>query len=371
MAFMADECSGALRAESRERTPAQRGADPLRGCVRTQARIRPLCAAAYTSPRMPSLEQAAQRPAVKDPARARKANAAAERRYRVVMLATVLGPFAGALVAAALAVRSGVSPLALWLGVALYALTAVGLELGFHRYFSHYAFKAKKPVIFALGVLGSMGMEGPVIFWASNHRRHHKHSDKEGDPHSPHRPGANGVRGLLAGMWHAHIGWTFVPQNVREWIDFAPELFRDDLSFFIHRTYFVWVAVGLALPAAICGLVEGTARAAVDGLLWGGLVRMFLIHHATYSINSICHTFGARDYESRDESRNNAWLALLSLGGSWHNNHHAFPTTARNDLAWWQVDVCGWVVRALAVVGLTWDVKMPAEAARAARRRKG
>ena len=238
----------------------------------------------------------------------------------------------------------------------VYPLTGLGITVGFHRHLTHRAFKAKRPVRAVLAILGSAAVEGPVISWVADHRKHHAFSDEEGDPHSPHVDHGGGLRGTLKGLAHAHLGWLFVHDQRALKTRYAPDLLKDPLITFVDRTFVLWVLAGLAVPFGLGWAIGGSLHAALTGLLWGGLVRMFILHHVTYSINSICHFFGRRDYDTGDHSRNVAWLAPFSFGESWHNNHHAFPTSARHGLAFWQIDFSAAVIWMLEKTGLAWDV---------------
>lgn len=281
-------------------------------------------------------------------------NAAARRFQRRLAAGAVGIPALGVL--AALGLHLGGHPAGapeFVLFTVMFVATVIGVEVGFHRYFAHGAFKTTGWMRTLLAILGSMALEGPVFFWASTHRRHHRFSDRPGDPHSP-----NLSTSRWRGLWHAHIGWLFVAEAT-DWTRYAPDLVRDRKLFAVDRAYTVWVALGLAIPTAAGGLWAMSAMGALQGFLWGGLVRLFATHHVTWAVNSICHVFGDRAYKGRDRSTNNPWLALISLGGSWHNNHHAYPTLARNDILWWQIDLCGWFVRLLERVHLAWDVKAP------------
>jgi stearoyl-CoA desaturase (delta-9 desaturase) len=199
-------------------------------------------------------------------------------------------------------------------------------------------------------------VEGPVIEWVANHRKHHCCSDQPGDPHSPHLEHGPGWRGALAGLYHAHIGWIFRGDALANRERYAKDLLEDPVVSFVDRTFLLWVLVGLAFPFLLGCALTGSVVGGLTGLLWGGAVRMFCLHHATFSINSLCHFFGRRRFETADESRNVFWLALPTLGEAWHNNHHAFPTSARHGLRWWQLDPSAWVISALRRTGLAWDV---------------
>ena len=238
----------------------------------------------------------------------------------------------------------------------VYPLTGFGITVGFHRHLTHRAFKAKRPVRGALAILGSAAVEGPVISWVADHRKHHAFTDEPGDPHSPHVGHGGGLRGALRGLAHAHLGWLYDHSQRALKTRYAPDLMNDPLIRFVDRTFVLWVLAGLAVPFGLGWAIGGSLHSALTGLLWGGLVRMFVLHHVTYSINSLCHFFGRRDYDTDDESRNLAWLAPLSFGESWHNNHHAFPTSARHGLRRWQVDSGAAVIWVLEKLGLAWDV---------------
>jgi stearoyl-CoA desaturase (delta-9 desaturase) len=238
----------------------------------------------------------------------------------------------------------------------VYVLTGLGITVGFHRLLTHRSFKAGPAVRAVLAILGSAAIEGPAISWVADHRKHHAFSDRPGDPHSPHVGHGGGWRGELRGLLHAHVGWLFKHDQRGARARYAPDLLADPVIRFVDRTFFVWVLAGLAAPFGLGVAIGGSVGAGLTGLLWGGAVRMLVLHHVTYSINSICHTFGRRGYRTGDESRNVFWLALPSLGESWHNNHHAFPTSAAHGLGRWQLDPSAMVIAALERCGLAWDV---------------
>ncbi len=237
-----------------------------------------------------------------------------------------------------------------------YTLTGLGVTVGFHRLLTHRSFKTSPAMRALLAALGSAAVEGPVIEWVANHRKHHRYSDQQGDPHSPHVEYGAGWRGVLTGLYHAHVGWIFRGEGLASRERYAKDLLADPVVSFIDRTFLVWVLAGLAFPFALGVALTGSLVGGLTGLLWGGAVRMFFLHHATFSINSLCHFFGRRTFATGDESRNLAWLALPTLGEAWHNNHHAFPTSARHGLRWWQLDPSAWLIAALERVGLVWDV---------------
>ena len=237
-----------------------------------------------------------------------------------------------------------------------YAGTALGVTVGFHRLFTHRAFKAKPAVRGTLAILGSAAIEGPIISWVADHRKHHAFADVEGDPHSPHVDHGHGWKGALKGLWHAHWGWLFIHTQRGNKQRYAPDLLKDPLIRWVDRTFVLWVTVGLLVPFLLGGLIGGSLEAALTGLLWGGLVRMLVVHHVTYSINSLCHFFGRKDFDTGDESRNLLWLSPFTFGESWHNNHHAFPTSYRHGLKAWQLDISAGVIWLLEKTGLAWDV---------------
>jgi stearoyl-CoA desaturase (Delta-9 desaturase) len=238
----------------------------------------------------------------------------------------------------------------------VYLLTGLGVTVGFHRLLTHRSFKTKTAVRAALAALGSAAVEGPVISWVADHRKHHAFSDREGDPHSPHVDHGVGWRGAVAGLFHAHLGWLFIHTQRGAKQRYAPDLIADPAIRFVDRTFVLWVAAGLALPFGLGVAIGGTVADGLWGLLWGGAVRMLVLHHITYSINSLCHFFGRQRFTTGDESRNLLWLALPSLGEAWHNNHHAFPTSAAHGLRRWELDPSALLIRLLERLGLAWDV---------------
>jgi stearoyl-CoA desaturase (delta-9 desaturase) len=258
-----------------------------------------------------------------------------------------------------------------WVDLALFAgfyiLCAFGTTIGFHRFFTHRGFETRAPIKALLAILGCMTMQGPVTQWVTDHRKHHALSDKPGDPHSPHGHG-DGPWGALRGFVHAHVGWMFRNLGMEQGREYGRDLYEDRLVRTIDRLYLLWVVLTLGIPFAIGYAIGGTWQAGVEGLVWGGLIRIAAYQHATFSVNSICHMFGRQDYRTRDEARNNWIVALLVFGEGWHNNHHAFPVSARHGLQRGQLDVSWWVIRGLEKAGLVWNVKVP-DAAQLERRR--
>jgi stearoyl-CoA desaturase (delta-9 desaturase) len=272
---------------------------------------------------------------------------------RRVALATILIPSVGAVIAIATIPVLGYVPLAVALLLVMHLLTMLGITVGYHRHFAHRAFKCRDSVRVLLGALGGMAAQGPLIHWVSNHRRHHEFSDLPGDPHSPN---LGEDLGPFRRLWHAHVGWMLTGE-VTNPARYAKDLLRDPLVRKINRLYLLWVGLGLALPAVVGGLWVGSWGGVVQGFLWGGVVRIVLVHHSTWAINSITHLFGSRPHATSENSRNNPWLVIPSAGEAWHNNHHAFPSSARFGLEWWQLDL-GWLtIRLLESLRLAWDVK--------------
>ena len=251
--------------------------------------------------------------------------------------------------------------------VLMYVPIGLGVTVGFHRLLTHRSFKTSPALRGVFTVLGTMAVEGPVISWVADHRKHHAYSDRLGDPHSPHVDHGGGWRGALRGLAHAHVGWLFDHQQRGARERFAPDLLADPVVEFVDRTFLLWSLLGLAIPFALGFLIGGSVAAGLEGMLWGGAVRMFLLHHVTYSINSLCHFFGRRRFATDDQSRNLAWLAPFSLGEAWHNNHHAFPTSAFHGMGRHEVDFSGLLIAALERAGLVWDVQRVASARQAAK----
>jgi stearoyl-CoA desaturase (delta-9 desaturase) len=239
---------------------------------------------------------------------------------------------------------------------AAYVLTGLGVTVGFHRLFTHRSFKTAKPVRATLAILGSAAVEGPITAWVADHRKHHDFSDQVGDPHSPHVEHGHGFSGALRGLFHAHVGWLFIHSHRGAKERYARDLRADPMIMKIDRLFIVWALGGLGVCFLAGWALGGSVHSGLTGLLWGGGVRMLVVHHVTYSINSICHFMGRRGFETPDESRNVWWLAPFTFGEAWHNNHHAFPTSARHGLRRWQFDPSAYVIWALEKTGLAWDV---------------
>jgi stearoyl-CoA desaturase (delta-9 desaturase) len=239
----------------------------------------------------------------------------------------------------------------------MYVPVTLGVTVGFHRLLTHRSFKTSAFMRGLLGVLGTMSVEGPVISWVADHRKHHAYSDRLGDPHSPHVDHGGGFSGALRGLAHAHLGWLFNHSQRAARDRFAPDLVADPVISFVDATFVLWSLAGLAIPFGLGVLIGGTVAAGLEGMLWGGAARIFVLHHVTYSINSLCHFFGRRRFATDDQSRNLLWLAPLSFGEAWHNNHHAFPTSAVHGLGRGEIDFSGILISALERLGLVWDVQ--------------
>lgn len=279
--------------------------------------------------------------------------------YKRLSLVTVLIPFLGSVFAIGLLWHSSIGLLEVGLLIGMYALTTFGIEVGFHRYFAHRAFQTTTLVRVILAILGSMAAQGGVIFWVAHHRRHHQYTDRAGDPHSPHLHG-DGILGQLRGLWHAHVGWALEGEITNSML-FAKDLLRDPVISKVNQLQQIWVILGLAIPTILGGVLTGNWVGALQGFIWGGLVRAFLGQQIINCTNSICHVYGSSPFNCNDYSTNNILLAIPSWGQSWHNNHHAFPNSANVGLRWWQVDLGYWVIRVLEMLGLVWDVKTPTE----------
>jgi stearoyl-CoA desaturase (Delta-9 desaturase) len=279
-----------------------------------------------------------------------------ETRERVVRAAIIAVPIAAIATVGWLAWGGSLHWQDLVVLAIVYSLTGAGITVGYHRLFTHRSFKTTRGVRVLFAVLGSMAVEGSVVEWVATHRRHHDLSDQPGDPHSPHAEQAPGWRGAVCGLVHAHVGWMFRGRDMANPRRYARDLLADRDLRFVSRTFPLWVLAGLALPFGLGVLLTGSVIGGLTGLLWGGAVRIFLLHHATFSINSLCHFFGRSPFGTGDESRNLGWLAPITFGEAWHNNHHAFPTSARHGLGRRQVDPGAWLITALERSHLAWDV---------------
>jgi stearoyl-CoA desaturase (delta-9 desaturase) len=283
------------------------------------------------------------------------------RRFNLACLAAVVLPLIGIVAAVALAWRhASFGAVELSVCGVMFMGTFIGVEVGYHRHFVHRSFCSSAAVRHVLGALGSMACQGSVIWWAGVHRTHHQFPDRDGDPHSP-----------LDGFYRAHMGWLFGGNvNPPGWTRRVKDLVRDPVAASVHRRYPIYAAAGIVGPAVVVAMMHGSWHGLLPGVLWGSLVRIFLVNHIIWSVNSVCHCFGRQPYQTHDMSCNNYVLMLPSLGFSLHNNHHAFPRSAVTSHAWWQVDVCGLMIRLMAACGLAWDVNFPARDQMARRRMK-
>jgi stearoyl-CoA desaturase (Delta-9 desaturase) len=292
---------------------------------------------------------------VPDPGPAGRAAPSMPRYQQVSQLVGVALPFLGLPAAIWLLWGHGVSAVDLALFAGLYVLTGLGIGVGFHRLLTHRAFQTYRSLRYMWAVLGSLAMQGSVLPWVAHHRKHHAFTDVEGDPHSPHGHGG-GLRGVLAGLAHAHLGWVLFGARQDDRDRYLGDL-KDDRGMRIISDLFPLFAVATFLiPAAVGGLIAQSWWGALTGFVWGGLVRVFFLHHVTFSINSVCHFIGRRRFDTGEESRNVFWLALPSLGESWHHNHHAFPTSARHGLRRWEIDIAGLTIDSMKRAGLAWNV---------------
>jgi stearoyl-CoA desaturase (delta-9 desaturase) len=279
-------------------------------------------------------------------------------------LAGVVVPFAGVLVAIVLLWQQWVDVTDLILLAVFYVLSGIGVTVGFHRLLTHRSFQAHPWTERTFAVLGSLSVQGSVLDWVADHRKHHAHADEEGDPHSPHVGHGSGLRGL----WHAHAGWLTETQGQADWKRYARDLYDDRAMRQIGRRFPMLVGLSLLLPTLAGFALHGwTLEGAIRGYIWGGLVRIFLVHHVTWSVNSVCHFFGNRRFDVTDQSTNVAWLAIPSFGESWHHNHHAFPRSARHGLRWYEFDLSALVILGLERLGLAWNVVQIAPERQAAR----
>jgi stearoyl-CoA desaturase (Delta-9 desaturase) len=284
-------------------------------------------------------------------------NPKSARAKRVVALVTIGIPAVGFAVAIYLMVTGRATALDYSLFVVFYAIQMFGITIGFHRYVAHKSFKTSRFFEGVLMIAGSMALEGPLLFWVSTHRRHHRFADEPGDPHSPNLSGA-GIGGKLKGLWYAHIPWMFSDMESRATV-FAPDVLRDRRLYFYSRTYPIWALISLLLPAVLGFAIGGSLAAAFSGFIFGGLARVFVANQAAWCVGSISHMIGSRPFATRDDSANNWPVAIFTFGEGLQNNHHAFPGAYRHGMRWWEPDFNAWVIATLAEVGIVWDLHMP------------
>lgn len=277
---------------------------------------------------------------------------------RVTILVLTIGPFVGFALAVYMLWGHGMSGIDLTLLISFYLFSGLGITVGYHRLFTHRSFEAPPWLRSVFAIAGSMAVEGSVIGWVADHRRHHAFADKDGDPHSPHLEEGDGIKPVIKGLWHAHIGWFF-NQEATNWERWAPDMCKDPAMVRIDRAFPALMGLSFGLPALIGYLATGTLIGTFTAFLWGAVVRVFLLHHITWSVNSICHFYGRRPYKTTDMSTNNWILSFISFGESWHNTHHAFPTSAIHGIRWWQVDLGGALIKTLERLRVISDVKRP------------
>jgi len=275
----------------------------------------------------------------------------------IVLKTFLLIPFVALLAAVPLTWGWGMSWVDIGLSVAFYFVGMLGVTVGYHRYFTHGAFKTGRPLRVALAIAGSMAVQGSVIFWVASHRRHHAFADRDGDPHSPWLFGSSPAA-LLRGFWHSHMGWMF-KREVTNFERFAPDLLADRSLQVVNKLFWLWITLSLVLPAIIGGLLTWSVWGAVTAFFWAGLVRIGFSHHITWSVNSICHMVGSRPFSSRDRAANFWPLAILSMGESWHNSHHADPTCARHGVLRGQLDISARLIWLFEKLGWARNVRWP------------
>lgn len=284
-------------------------------------------------------------------------NKVAAARERLIAALTIGAPSIAMIIAVPYYLVSGISGLSTLLLITFYSITVLGIGVGYHRMASHQSFKTTAPMRAVLGVMGAMAAQGPILHWAASHRHHHAHTDNELDFHSPVVRGERRLN-RLSGFLHAHIGWL-LRGPYANWARYVPDLLKDRTLCAINRNYLYMVLAGLLGPALIAFGLTLDVRSAVDAMFWAGFVRVGLVHHATWSINSICHIFGTRPFKTADHSANNPLIAIVTFGEGWHNNHHAFPASARHGLRRREYDINWYFIRTMQALGLAWSMKLP------------
>ncbi|HVT89073.1 MAG TPA: acyl-CoA desaturase [Tepidisphaeraceae bacterium] len=283
---------------------------------------------------------------------------------QVTMFLSVVGPIAGLVAAIVLLWHRGPASIG-WPEIVamlgMYALAGFGVTIGYHRLLTHKSFETYRWLRLLLAICGSVAAQGQAIRWSATHRRHHQTSDHEGDPHSPHMYGDT-VFALIRGIWHSHVGWLFF-KDVPDSAGSVADLLIDPALVLIDKLYFFWVTLGIVVPGAVVGIWTNSWHGFISGAIWGGLVRVCLMQHVTWSINSVCHVWGRRPFRTSDHSANNWICAIFALGEGWHNNHHAFPTSARHGLHWWQFDSSWLIIRTMGAIGLVWNIRTPSMSA--------
>jgi stearoyl-CoA desaturase (delta-9 desaturase) len=279
---------------------------------------------------------------------------------QIITFTAIVAPIFGLLSVGKLLWGVALHPLDLYLFAFFYLITGLGITVGFHRLFTHKAFIAKQPVRIAFAILGSMTLQGPLTQWVTDHRKHHARSDQPGDPHSPNL-GGKGFFHHVRGFYHGHMGWLFSEKGLERGEIYGRDLFNDPVIRLIDRLYFVWVALSIGLPFLIAYALTGSTSRGVEALVWAGLVRIFCFQHATFAVNSACHTWGQRPYVTGDLSTNNVVVGVLTFGEGWHNNHHAFPRSARHGLTTLQLDISYLTIRLMSKVHLASAIRLPTD----------
>jgi stearoyl-CoA desaturase (delta-9 desaturase) len=275
---------------------------------------------------------------------------------RNIALAVMVVPFLGFLEALRLLAAGHAGAVDFWLFGVMYFVQMAGITMGFHRMIAHRGFRAGPVFRAVLLAAGSMAAEGPLLDWVATHRRHHAYSDRPGDPHSPHVcEGASKSR--LRGLWHAHMPWMLAG-DMSSWSHFARDVLADRQLFFFHRTYFLWIVLGLALPAALGSCFSGW-QGAWTGFIFGGLARIFVANQFAWCVGSVSHMWGSRPFRTKDRSANNWLVAIMTFGEGLQNNHHAFPSSYRHGVAWWEPDLSGWLLALLGRLGVVRDLREP------------
>ena len=252
----------------------------------------------------------------------------------------------------------GLSKVDITLFITFYLISAFGITVGYHRYFTHKSFKTYKIVSYLLCIFGSMAAQGSLSFWVGKHRVHHHHTEKKHDPHSPVST-TPGFISKLRSFFHGHMGWLFVERSIEDYKKRINDIVKNSTLFKIQNLYWLWLLLGILLPGILGGILSGSWKGFLTGMLWGGIARICILHHVTWSVNSICHLFGTRTFSSKDNSKNNFLVALLSLGEGYHNNHHAFAYSAKQGLRFWQIDFSYLLIKLLSKIGIVWDIKIP------------
>ncbi|AFU03769.1 acyl-CoA desaturase [Nocardia brasiliensis] len=278
------------------------------------------------------------------------------REHYIYILAASILPFVGVIAAMVLLWNSLVGPADLAVFVIMSVIGGLGVSIGYHRLLAHRSFKTTRPIKLFFVTAGAMAGQGPPLIWVAHHRRHHRVADKPGDPHSPYFEDRVDFRGVVKGLWHSHLGWLFDKNLSSDPVRYCPDLCRDADIRFLSIRFVPVVLAGLLLPGLLGLAFTGTLAGFLTGILWGGLVRMFIGNHVTYAVNSIGHYFGRRRFDTADESRNVFWLSIPSFGESWHNNHHAFPRSARHGFRWWELDLSALTIYTLEKLHLAWDI---------------